>query len=437
MKGLFIRLLFPVLIFGSNSLYAEESNEMKLERVVIVSRHGVRAPTKLPPLMQEITPYQWPKWDVPLGWLTPRGGELTSKLGAFQRFRLVEKGLLANQTCPSADQIAIIADTDQRTRKTGESFVAGFAPECQIQIRYQKDAAKKDPLFNPVRMGECSFNTLTVKKAILEKAGGSIEQYSQRFQSGFEALENVLNFSQSKLCKEAGNPERCTLQNVLHSDLKVTPYSVSLPGYWSLSSMLTEIFLLQEAQGMPLVGWGRISREKQWKELLSLHNAQFDLLQRTPEVARIRATPLLDLINNALATEGTTLKKYDLKLPVSLLFIVGHDTNLANISGALDLNWSLPGQPDNTPPGGELVFERWKRASDNTYWVRASFVYQTLKDMKDITLNNHPAKVDVEMRACEEKNMQGMCSLKSFSKHIEAVRIPECTLIDSASFLGN
>ncbi len=49
-------------------------------------------------------------------------------------------------------------------------------------------------------------------------------------------------------------------------------------------------------------------------------------------------------------------------LPTSVLFIAGHDTNLANLGGALELNWTLPGQPDNTPPGGELVFERWRLA---------------------------------------------------------------------------
>ncbi len=51
---------------------------------------------------------------------------------------------------------------------------------------------------------------------------------------------------------------------------------------------------------MPEPGWGRITDSHQWNTLLSLHNAQFYLLQRTPEVARSRATPLLDLIKTAL-----------------------------------------------------------------------------------------------------------------------------------------
>lgn len=433
MNILIVRLLVFILIFGSYSLRAASSGEMKLERVVIVSRHGVRGPTKFTPLMQQITPYRWPQWNVPLGWLTPRGGELVSEMGKFQRLRLVGKGLLNNQACPSPGQVAVIADTDQRTRKTGEAFLVGLAPQCQIEVHYQKDEEKTDPLFNPVKMGECSFNTLKVKKAILERAGGSIELYTQRYQPSFRTLENVLNFSQSETCKTTEKSKKCTLPEALPSELKVTPDNVSLPGTWSLSSMLTEIFLLQEAQGMPQVAWGRITGEKEWRDLLSLHNAQFDLLQRTPEVARSRATPLLDIIDTALLTNGTTENRYGIKLPVSLLFIAGHDTNLANLSGALDLNWSLPGQPDNTPPGGELVFERWKRTSDNTDWVQVSFVYQTLRNMRDIqplSLKKPAGKVDLKLIACEEKNVQGMCSLKSFSKHIKEIRVPECAFAE-------
>ncbi|MBJ9238414.1 AppA family phytase/histidine-type acid phosphatase [Citrobacter braakii] len=433
MSTFIIRLLFFSLLCGSFSIHAEEQNGMKLERVVIVSRHGVRAPTKFTPIMKDVTPDQWPQWDVPLGWLTPRGGELVSELGQYQRLWFTSKGLLNNQTCPSPGQVAVIADTDQRTRKTGAAFLAGLAPKCQIQVHYQKNEEKTDPLFNPVKMGKCSFNTLKVKNAILERAGGNIELYTQRYQSSFRTLENVLNFSQSETCKTTEKSKKCTLPETLPSELKVTPDNVSLPGAWSLSSTLTEIFLLQEAQGMPQVAWGRITGEKEWRDLLSLHNAQFDLLQRTPEVARSRATPLLDMINTALLTKGTTENRYGIKLPVSLLFIAGHDTNLANLSGALDLNWSLPGQPDNTTPGGELVFEKWKRTSDNTDWVQVSFVYQTLRDMRDIqplSLEKPAGKVDLKLIACEEKNIQGMCSLKSFSRLIKEIRVPECAVAE-------
>lgn len=207
--------------------------------------------------------------------------------------------------------------------------------------------------------------------------------------------------------------------------------NVSLTGAVSLASMLTEIFLLQQAQGMPEPGWGRITDSHQWNTLLSLHNAQFYLLQRTPEVARSRATPLLDLIKTALTPHPPQKQAYGVTLPTSVLFIAGHDTNLANLGGALELNWTLPGQPDNTPPGGELVFERWRRLSDNSQWIQVSLVFQTLQQMRDktpLSLNTPPGEVKLTLAGCEERNAQGMCSLAGFTQIVNEARIPACSL---------
>lgn len=233
--------------------------------------------------------------------------------------------------------------------------------------------------------------------AILSRAGGSIADFTGHRQTAFRELERVLNFPQSNLClNREKQDESCSLTQALPSELKVSADNVSLTGAVSLASMLTEIFLLQQAQGMPEPGWGRITDSHQWNTLLSLHNAQFYLLQRTPEVARSRATPLLDLIMAALTPHPSQKQAYGVTLPTSVLFIAGHDTNLANLGGALELNWTLPGQPDNTPPGGELVFERWRRLSDNSQWIQVSLVFQTLQQMRDktpLSLNTPPGEV--------------------------------------------
>ena len=45
------------------------------------------------------------------------------------------------------------------------------------------------------------------------------------------------------------------------------------------------------------------------------------------------------------------------------LVLVGHDTNISNVAGALGVAWQLPAAPPNaTPPGGALVWELWRRA---------------------------------------------------------------------------
>lgn len=432
MKAILIPFLSLLIPLTPKSAFAQSEPELKLESVVIVSRHGVRAPTKATQLMQDVTPDAWPTWPVKLGWLTPRGGELIAYLGHYQRQRLVADGLLAKEGCPQPGQVAVIADVDERTRKTGEAFAAGLAPDCVITVHTQADTSSPDPLFNPLKTGVCQLDNANVTDAILSRAGGAIADFAGHRQTAFRELERVLNFPQSNLClNRKKQDESCSLTQALPSELKVSADNVSLTGAVSLASMLTEIFLLQQAQGMPEPGWGRITDSHQWNTLLSLHNAQFYLLQRTPEVARSRATPLLDLIMTALAPHPPQKQVYGMTLPTSVLFIAGHDTNLANLGGALELNWTLPGQPDNTPPGGELVFERWRRLSDNSQWIQVSLVFQTLQQMRDktpLSLNTPPGEVKLTLAGCEERNAQGMCSLAGFTQIANEARIPACAL---------
>lgn len=95
MKAILIPFLSLLIPLTPKFAFAQSEPELKLESVVIVSRHGVRAPTKATQLMQDVTPDAWPTWPVKLGWLTPRGGELIAYLGHYQRQRLVADGLLA------------------------------------------------------------------------------------------------------------------------------------------------------------------------------------------------------------------------------------------------------------------------------------------------------------------------------------------------------
>ena len=80
MKAILIPFLSLLIPLTPQSAFAQSEPELKLESVVIVSRHGVRAPTKATQLMQDVTPDAWPTWPVKLGWLTPRGGQLIAYL---------------------------------------------------------------------------------------------------------------------------------------------------------------------------------------------------------------------------------------------------------------------------------------------------------------------------------------------------------------------
>lgn len=106
---------------------AAEPSGYTLERVVILSRHGVRSPTKQTQLMNDVTPDKWPQWPVKAGYLTPRGAELVTLMGGFYGDYFRSLGLLA-AGCPAEGGVYAQADIDQRTRLTGQAFLDGVAP---------------------------------------------------------------------------------------------------------------------------------------------------------------------------------------------------------------------------------------------------------------------------------------------------------------------
>lgn len=404
-----------------------------LERVVILSRHGVRSPTKQTQLMNDVTPDKWPQWPVQAGYLTPRGAQLVTLMGGFYGDYFRSQGLLPTG-CPADGTLYAQADIDQRTRLTGQAFLDGIAPGCDLKVHYQADLKKVDPLFHPVEAGVCQLDSAQTHQAIEARLGAPLSELSQRYAKPFAQMGEILNFAASPYCKSLQQQGKsCDFATFAANEVKVNQQGtkVSLSGPLALSSTLGEIFLLQNSQGMPDVAWHRLSGAENWVSLLSLHNAQFDLMAKTPYIARHKGTPLLQQIVTALVLQrngqGQTLP---LSEQTKLLFLGGHDTNIANIGGMLGANWQLPQQPDNTPPGGGLVFELWQNPDNHQQYVAVKMFYQTMDQLRNsekLDLKSHPAGiVPIEIEGCENIGTDKLCQLDTFQKRVAQVIEPAC-----------
>jgi 4-phytase / acid phosphatase len=87
----------------------------------------------------------------------------------------------------------------------------------------------------------------------------------------------------------------------------------------------------------------------------------------------------------------------------ALLILAGHDTNLSNLSGMLGLSWRLDGyQPDDTPPGGALVFLLWRDDAGQDS-VTAQYMAQSPDQMRNgdrLTLTAPPVSQKVSIPGC-------------------------------------
>ncbi len=432
-----LRLSALTLVLGSFTLSAAPvvapPTGYTLERVVILSRHGVRSPTKQIQLMNDVTPDKWPQWPVKAGYLTPRGAELVTLMGGFYGDYFRHQGLLP-MGCPADGAIYAQADVDQRTRLTGQAFLDGIAPGCGLTVHYQADLKKIDPLFHPVEAGVCQLDSTQTHKAVEERLGGPLNTLSQRYAKPFAQMGEILNFSASPYCQSLQQTGKtCDFATFAANEITVNKAGtkVSLSGPLALSSTLGEIFLLQNSQAMPDVAWHRLNGAENWASLLSLHNVQFDLMAKTPYIARHKGTPLLQQIETALLLQRDAQGQ---KLPLSpqtkVLFIGGHDTNIANIAGMLGANWQLPQQPDNTPPGGGLVFELWQNPDNHQRYVAVKMFYQTMDQLRraeKLDLKNNPAGiVPITVEECENTGDNKLCQLETFQKKVAKMIEPAC-----------
>jgi 4-phytase/acid phosphatase len=405
-----------------------------LEKVVLISRHGVRSPIGAASSLDEMASRPWPAWPVPPGHLTPRGKDLATRMGEFYRQRLAVQRLLPTRGCPGPNDVYVWADVDQRTRLTAEGLLAGLAPDCGITVHHAP-TDKPDPVFHPVRAGVCTVDADRGRAAVLERAGGSLDNALKPYRGSLRKLQGITGCCAPKLCP-AASAGRCTLLTMPSSiEPREKDGSMQISGPISIGSTTSEIFLLEYAQGMPphQVAWGLATPPGGLNSLLRLHRLDFDLIERTPYLAGRQGSAIVQRILEALRPTGERAPGPQSQVPAEskLVIFVGHDTNLANIGGLLGLHWRLRTYvPDETPPAGALAFELLRDTATGRHFVRMSYFAQTLDQMRRmarLSLANPPAQAKVVLPGCSD-GPQGACPWQEFDARVQKALDRDCVV---------
>jgi 4-phytase / acid phosphatase len=401
-------------------LAAAQSDE-QLQKVVIVSRHGVRTPLTSPAELEGWSSRPWPSWQEPTGNLTARGAELAVLVGRYHREYLVAEQLVPEQGCPPRDALYMYADGEQRTKATAEALLRGLAPGCGVAVHARPDAIV-DGLFHPVAAGFCRLDALVAQTSVLQRVAGDLNAIPTDFKGPFDALQSGMDCCKPALCAAFGQPAVCQLAN-LPTALSTLPNGkgVELLGALAIASSAAENFLLEYAEGMDLgqVAWGRLPPDRML-QTFRLHTEAFDLMERTPYLARRQGSALLMRVAGAV-TGGHSVGFGAVDSAVrdaKFVAYVGHDTNIANLAGILDVTWTQAGyQRNQTPPAGALVFEV-RLGQDKKQRVYTSYVAQSLEQMRKatpLTLAMPPLRTPLRLRGCSA-NVPGFpCLIDEFA----------------------
>lgn len=332
----FSRLMTPALLACATLAWASmaEARSPRVEHIVVVMRHGVRAPIVGEAPEGTLTRDPWPAWPVPPEHLTPRGAQALRVLGRSDRAWFAKLGVLPARGCPKAGEIRIWTNTAQRTIASGAAFAEGLAPGCELPIGHRA-TGEIDPLFEPLRAGVAPFDPAAAIASIQAYTGG-VDKLAARLKPELDELDRVLG---------CGAPKGCQPDHPSALKASGDGRGVDLSGPIRDASGTAQVLLLQYVEGLSPSGshWKGVAPAP-LKRLGALHAALFDVFTRPPYMTARQAGPLgrrvLETLENGPRVD----------------VLVGHDTNVTALAAALGVPLDAPGYAiGDTPPGGALV----------------------------------------------------------------------------------
>lgn len=397
----------------------EASSGLTLERVVMLMRHGTRTPTKDPAIPVNYADRSWPAWSVDYGLLTPRGMDGVRLLAASDRAYYRRAGLLPRDGCPSGG-IAAKASWKDRAIDTGEAYLAVFAPGCAVTIGHP-DSEAADMLFHPLAAEPASFDgRRAYEEALALAPPGGLAAEAKAHAALIALLQRTLGCCAVETCAKVNLAPGCKLDDIPTTLVEEAHDKPSLEGPLGIGSTLSQNFLLEYLEGMPMdqVGWGRLSRDD-IETLLRFHPIKFHYELGSPYVARASAGALANAVVEALNAPDEA---------EAFVGLFGHDTNIAALGSLLGLDWRIASYPQgDVPPGSALGFELYHdRAGRKSVrlFIRAQSMDQ-LRNLTPLTGAERPFRAYLSIPGCSTKPADAPCPLDRFNHIVrETLRDP-------------
>ncbi len=379
---------------------AATAKHPRVERLVLLMRHGVRAPLdgEVPPATRTGRP--WARWNAPAEQVTPHGASALRALAKADRRWFAAAGLVAANGCPDPTALRLWTNSSPRTIASGEAYAAGFAPGCRITVGHRPEGSN-DPIFEPLGAHPAAFEANRAVESINRYTGGA-EALARRHAEGLKLLEQVL------ACPAAP----CSPVDPSSVRASGDGHGIDLKGPIRAASGTAQVLMLQYLEGLPLaqVGWGRATPAR-LEALGAVHGALFDVFSRPPYMAAFQMAPTVDRITRDLTAADAP------KLDV----LIGHDTNVAALAAVLGVSVKAPGFATNDPsPGGGIAIAL-VRAPNGRPAVRLWYRSQSAADMRAV--RDRTVWTPLRLQGCDE-GTEHRCALPRFLERLATATAP-------------
>jgi 4-phytase / acid phosphatase len=415
--------LLCALLCASIAAVANDAQDQgELQRVIVLSRHGVRSPTAEPGALDAFSSKPWPAWPVAPGYLTPHGKQLMSIMGGWYRAYYASAGLFTAGSCLAPSAVFVLADDEERTMESARGLMDGFDPHCHSDI-HPSPKRGADALFAHDFSNATDADRNEALAAVLGRIGGDPKRLADANGGLLDQMQAALFGCPPDTCKQVDLAGKKWLKDQ-DSSIKASQGDglISIKSPLHNASTFAENFFLEYVEGMPMpdVAWGRLT-PLQLGQLLALHTIYSDIALRTPAIARAYAGNLASRILATLQQGAGSAQNKDAIAPAQakMIFLVGHDTNIETLAGLLNLHWLLEEQPaDPTLTGGALVFELRHYASTGQYTVRAYYVSQSMRQMRDVSALDKahpPVMAPIFIPGCSQSSEHFECPIDRFA----------------------
>jgi 4-phytase/acid phosphatase len=401
---------------------AQPVDDTQLKQVIIFGRHSVRSPVAPTTVLNNYSAQPFPEFSVPPGYLTSNGATLETILGGYYRLWLTKQGLLSGNDKADAAFVYFRSNVIERTIASAQAFAAGMLPAGTVSVDYY-GPTQSDPLFDPVGAGVARFDQKTAIAAIQGRFGGDMQSLATAYAPELALARSVLFGYPTGQTPVPATPNG-------KIDVTTIPFQAIAGGKsgWpvdpgGLGSVLLAVdpFVMEYAEGLPAseVGWGRLNTAG-LSQILRLYSLGLDVECHTPYMASVQSSNLASHVVRSMlqAATGNAMTGTLGKPSTKEIVLIASDAQIVGLAGLFHLDWVLPGyQADYCAPGGALVFELRQSQSTGEYIVRASYVAQTLDQLRNrtaLTLNTPPASAPVFIPGCSTRNATFDCALADF-----------------------
>lgn len=398
---------------------ATHNDDWTLDKVVSLSRHGVRPQTNSEKL-DKATGLAWPRFSVEDGQLTGHGYTGIWQQGQFEMAQWQSQGLdIDGHDCASANKAFFWSSPSQRIKASAKAMADGMFPGCGI-APLSANARKYGPLFDIYHL-HLSHPDQTVMLQQIMARMGSPETIAKKYAKDVETVR--ANVCAEHSCKFLDAPWGVAFKDTGKPKLK---------GPGKVGATIGETIRLQYSDNLPIqeVAFGHGVDAKAVKSLMALHAAQYNLALTTPEFAAHNGSLLMRQILSALTANTKLHAKWpgDIRLQRPLVMLFGHDTNIAEIKTMIDFNWQLPSYPaGDIPPGATLSFARFHNAAGEKR-VRVRFEARTLDQWRQLTpfTTQQPMPhVDLAFKGCNKTSVGTLCSLDDVVKRANQLMVDD------------